>query len=101
MDSCGRAGGGKSAGGLGLSSRVVENRTSRKARFGTGVAAATPADRVCSRHLAPEDRSMNAHDVAGCPVACDTEALNTLLRAELAAVESYDRAIPEFEAQPA
>ena len=44
---------------------------------------------------------MNAHDVAGGPVARDTEALNTLLRGELAAVESYDRAMPEFEQQPA
>jgi hypothetical protein len=43
---------------------------------------------------------MNAHDTAG-PVACDTEALNTLLRGELSAVESYDRAVPGFEGQPA
>jgi hypothetical protein len=40
---------------------------------------------------------MNAHDVA----VCGTEDLNTLLRGELAAVESYDRAIPRFEGEPA
>lgn len=44
---------------------------------------------------------MNAHDVAVSPAAGDTEALNTLLRGELAAVESYDRAVPGFEQQPA
>jgi hypothetical protein len=44
---------------------------------------------------------MNVHDVAASPVVSDTEALNTLLRAELSAVESYGRVIPDFEGVPA
>jgi hypothetical protein len=44
---------------------------------------------------------MNAHDVTACPVSCDTEALNTLLRGELAAIESYAQAISAFEGQRA
>jgi hypothetical protein len=40
---------------------------------------------------------MNAHDVAVPPAFPDTGALNTLLRGELSAVESYDRVLPEFE----
>jgi hypothetical protein len=43
---------------------------------------------------------MNARDATLGPAACDTEALNTLLRGELSAVESYDRAIPDFAGCP-
>jgi hypothetical protein len=33
-------------------------------------------------------------------VTCDTDALNVLLRGEVAAVEAYDLVIPKFEGQP-
>lgn len=44
---------------------------------------------------------MNAQDVAADPSPHDTAALNALFRAELTAVESYDRGLPEFEKGPA
>lgn len=44
---------------------------------------------------------MNAHDLAARPAAGDTETLDSLLRGELSAVGSYDRAIAGFEGQPA
>ena len=44
---------------------------------------------------------MNAHDLAARLAAGDTETLDSLLRGELAAVASYDRAIAGFEGQPA
>jgi hypothetical protein len=42
---------------------------------------------------------MHANDTAGQP-GCDLEALNTLLRGELSAVETYDQAIAKFEKEP-
>ena len=44
---------------------------------------------------------MNAHDLAAKLAAGGAETLNSLLRGELAAVASYDRAIAGFEGQPA
>jgi hypothetical protein len=44
---------------------------------------------------------MNAQNIAVSPSPSNTGALNTLFRVELTAVESYDRALPAFEGQPA
>src|SRR4051794_4276672 len=61
---------------------------------------ALPRHPIHVRRPGREAPAMNADDPAR-PAAGDTETLDSLLRGELAAVAAYDRAIAEFEGQPA